>query len=384
MNNYFDNNVRFNTNNNRPLINREQNYFLERKLLTVHSEDRDIRKWPKSNNFAIRLPDSIRNVDSMRLVECELPINYYTFSNYNQNTKLSFSLIPKDPSDNYYTILNDNSMNDYTITIQEGYYSLKEIAIELENKMNDTITQYIIDNSGGLTVSNYTNMKVYYDKVAQKYWFGNLKDCFVLKFNKQEHYDINCDNTITFYQYTNWGLPNNIGFDKKIYNSISSSDTIKFSYLVNGNWLVPTSSTQPVYYVKAPHIHNIACYNTIYMEVNKYNTYDELRPYTDSSNNNRLFFNDFNGRVNSAFAKIPIVNIPNGVLFDSRNGFLVNVKTFLPPEERISVLEFKFRYHDGRLVDFCNCNFNFTIEFNILRDEINRNYNVRVPDLYSL
>ena len=54
------------------------------------------------------------------------------------------------------------------------------------------------------------------------------------------------------------------------------------------------------------------------------------------------FYNDFNGRVNSAFAKIPITNYPNGALFDSKNGYLINLKTFVPPKERISVLEFKF------------------------------------------
>jgi hypothetical protein len=86
MNNY--NNAYLNVNNNRPLISREQNYYLERKLLTIHSEDRDIDKYPKSNEFSIKLPDTIRNIQSMRLVQCEFPINFYNFSNYNQNTKL--------------------------------------------------------------------------------------------------------------------------------------------------------------------------------------------------------------------------------------------------------------------------------------------------------
>ena len=38
----------------KPLISREQNYVLDRKLLTVHSEDRDISKWPNSNEFEIK------------------------------------------------------------------------------------------------------------------------------------------------------------------------------------------------------------------------------------------------------------------------------------------------------------------------------------------
>ena len=47
-------------------------------------------------------------------------------------------------------------------------------------------------------------------------------------------------------------------------------------------------------------------------------------------------------------------------------------------------MKFKFRYHDGRLVDFKDNNFNFTIAFNQLKDEIARDYVVRVPEEYNL
>ena len=36
----------YNLHNSNQLITNEQNYVLDRKLLTVHSEDRDIKKWP--------------------------------------------------------------------------------------------------------------------------------------------------------------------------------------------------------------------------------------------------------------------------------------------------------------------------------------------------
>ena len=384
MNNY--NNAYLNVNNNRPLISREQNYYLERKLLTIHSEDRDIDKYPKSNEFSIKLPDTIRNIQSMRLVQCEFPINFYNFSNYNQNTKISLYIIPNDPSDNYFNILNDNSNNYYTITIHDGTYNSFELAIELENKLNDIISKYILDNSGGTTISKYTNMKVIYDNVSQKYWFGNMKDSFSLLFNKKENYNINCiNNKELFNKYFNWGLPYNLGFNKEIYHSKKSFTPINFSYLLNPVWISPTSSSLPIYYVQSPLIHNIIGNNTIYMEINNYNNYDELVPYNGNTSSSSISFNnDFNGKVNSAFAKIPITNIPYGISIDSRNGFLLNVKTFVPPKERISSLDIKFRYHDGRLVDFNNSPFNLTIEFNTLRDEINKNYKVRVPDLYLL
>ena len=388
MNNYFDNNGRYNTNNNRPLIPRQQNYFLERKLLSIHSEDRDINKWPNTNHFAVSLPESIKNIDSMRLVECQLPINYYTFSNFNQNTKLSFTIEPKDPSDNFYTILNDNSMNDYTITIEEGFYTLTELEIELQYKMNDVVNRYIIDNSGGLPLNNdsgnYLFMNVFYDNVAQKYWIGNSRDSFILKFNKQEMYDISfCITKENFNKYAHWGLPHNLGFEKQEYKANVQNETLKITHVVEGfNNFITSISGNPVYYIKAPYIHDNQYFNTIYMEVDKYNTYDELQPYSERTTN--LFNNDFNCKVNSAFAKLPLTNTPHGVQFESINGFLTNIITFNPPKERISFLEFKFRYHDGRLVDFNKNNFNFTIEFNTLRDEIPRNYNVRIPDLYNL
>ena len=53
-------------------------------------------------------------------------------------------------------------------------------------------------------------------------------------------------------------------------------------------------------------------------------------------------------------------------------------------KKRNRKLKFRFRYHDGRLVDFRKCNFNFTISFYMLRDEIAREYNLRTPGTYTL
>ena len=79
----------FNVNQNHPLIEREQTFFLDRKLVSFHSYDRDIKKWPNANNFEIILPESLDNVQSIRLDTISLPSNQYVFSNENQNTKLS-------------------------------------------------------------------------------------------------------------------------------------------------------------------------------------------------------------------------------------------------------------------------------------------------------
>ena len=119
------------------------------------------------------------------------------------------------------------------------------------------------------------------------------------------------------------------------------------------------------------------------MEFDKFNTMDELRPYVERTSN--TYNNDYNGRVNSAFAKIPVTATgQSSQIFDSRNKFLQNVSQYHPPIDKIKKTKFKFRYHDGRLVDFKDNKFNFTIAFNQLKDEIARDYVIRVPEDYLL
>ena len=68
----------------------------------------------------------------------------------------------------------------------------------------------------------------------------------------------------------------------------------------------------------------------------KYNDYDELKPY--SSLTNSLYNNDFNGNIKAAFAKIPIVSTPNSEFRVSENDLLQNFSQFNPPLERITKL----------------------------------------------
>jgi len=44
-------NSNLNLQNNNPIIENKDDYFLDRKLLTVHSEDRNYSKWKYSNEF---------------------------------------------------------------------------------------------------------------------------------------------------------------------------------------------------------------------------------------------------------------------------------------------------------------------------------------------
>ena len=80
-------------NQNHPLIPREQTYVLDRKLISFHSIDRDIKQWSFANQFEITLSHTtLENIQSMRLVNISLPSNQYVFSNEYQNTKFNFSV----------------------------------------------------------------------------------------------------------------------------------------------------------------------------------------------------------------------------------------------------------------------------------------------------
>jgi hypothetical protein len=324
----------------KPLISREQNYVLDRKLLTIHSEDRDITKWPHANEFEIILPQQLLNIQSMRLVEIEVPTNLYVFSNLYQNTIMDIS--------------------GKKIKIQEGTYTPDQLVSAIN-----------IDISN----NSLPNLDISYNPINQKFSFiNNVGSSISLNFATQVDYSMNNTScpVIVFNNYANWGLPYNLGFNKQNYD-LTNGNTIdaSFSAVLSGD-------------------------KCIYMEVDKYNSYDELYPYNESTFSNNEASNTtkkvqingnnaYNGQINSAFAKISLITYgSDNYVFESRNIGLENITHYDPPLERLGRLKFKFRFHDGRLVNFQNNPFNFTLEFNMLRSEMGRQYNVRIPSTYAL
>jgi hypothetical protein len=340
--------ISYNVNNPKPLINREQNYVLDRKLVSIHSEDRDITKYPYPNLFSITLPQHLLNVQSLRLVQTTFPLKFYTFSNEYHNTKFRFTY------NNEY----------YCVQIQEGSYIPCQLAIELTNVMNNAVGSIIFN--------------VFYDVVGNKFWFGATAE-FILDFDcKMEYPEAVCNTTPIWFQYAKWGLPYYLGYKKKQYVAEFGNIPL-INYL---NLTDPSDPASDITWMVTPesNVINIDGEKDIYMEVDKYNSYDEVYPYTESDKSS--YSNNANtGNVDSAFAKIPIENV---TIQDSRNLTLINFVQYEPPIERISKLSFKFRFHDGRLVDFRGLEFSFTIEFNMLRSEILRNKNVRIPAMLQL
>ncbi len=387
----------FIVNRNHPVQKREQTFTLDRKILTVHSFDRDINKWPNANCFEIDLPEPVTNIQSIRLVQISIPSNQLVFSNEYQNTKMTFT---------------HGGGEVCTITISEGSYTARELAIEITQKMNYAI----IDPSSpvgtpGTRLSSYPSSTttqgeyiVKYNDITNTFWFGNTTTGFTLNFDKHQVYNTKCNQPEVWFNYTKWGFPSYIGYKRKEYvaKTTETNDygvvitgTIGHPYVFTYEWdkFAPSNnawlgdiaaSSISHHFVGDEDTDQIDIYGEqcMYMEIEKFNSMDEMEPY--SENTMGIYNNDLNGKVKAAFAKIPLSQTQFTQLTENRNNGLTNISHYNPVIERIDRLKFKFRYHDGRLVDFKTVPFNFSIEFNTLRDRQARNMTIVVPPLYSL
>jgi hypothetical protein len=193
---------------------------------------------------------------------------------------------------------------------------------------------------------------VYYNTVSMKFIF-TASYSFSFIFTQAEQYD-----GAPFYpQYSQWGLGSYLGFDKQVYTSSFNSTYRMFvdGFTINDAQIIDT-----------PHTASVFGDSHIYMEIEQYNSMDEIAPYTFKSSNEVNA--KYNGKHNSAFAKIPLVALSNEKMYISKESFLFNTFYSEPPLERIQKLKFKFRFHDGRPVDFGTTNFSFTLFFKLSKE----------------
>jgi hypothetical protein len=305
-------------NHHHPLIKTSHNFVLDRKILFIDSNDRDIERWPSASEFEINCPQNYNNVESLRLSSIMLPNFFYNISEQLRTNKIRVDYSTSSTS---------------TIILEDGYYNYTQLQETLRTKF------IAIDN----------RFDVSYNSINRKFTFLNAAIVFTFRFDLPNDYDCAKDNykTDVYAQHSNWGLGYILGFDKKKYTS--SSNTII-----------------------SPNPSDLEDNKNIYIELEKYNKCDEIKPFLYYSYNNAN-----SGIVNSAFAKIPIYPFQDnkGLVND---GYFENISYYQPPIDKIAKLKIKFRYHNGMLVDFHNFNVSLSLEINQIRNEMN-NYEVRTP-----
>jgi hypothetical protein len=404
----------YNTSTNHPLIPNANDYIIYKKYVSIHSEDRDILKYPNSNQFEIEMPEDITNVYSLRLINWTFPSNYNSFSFSNSNIALFFKITnPYNPGANMvfnplqqaiFTCLFESSTTLFEFTIQEGFYNPTQMVTELQNKFNfvvsQRITAYLTANSltDLLTQFNdqggYTKFVIVYNSVGQKIWFGNTSDEFMMANEAVSLIGTLADNVFCaskaqLPEFDNWGLPANLGLSRCNTTAISIKDSVtgqpftpRFFYGDvnpgdNGFWLVPdpTLTNSVVYFIEPPFKINLMGPAYFYMELTGNNCIDETSPYT--LNKFTLSTNVTNGITNSSFAKIGIPSTPISQWFDKDS---LPYKMYWPPADRIRKLGVKFRYHNGQLVNFGAFPYSFAIEFTQLQSQQNRRTNLLTKD----
>ncbi len=294
--------------------------------------------------------------------------------------------------DMIFNALSKNQDGEYVTVITEGFYNPGQIATELTNKLNETITNaisyYLNENEQPEMqkkfhlLGGYDQFIVIYNDVTQTLWFGNKSSSFTIKNNsvlyifKEEIGNIGqCFTPSSLPDFSNWGLPSYLGFTRCPVDSTSNKvpgiyprfyygDAVEPGD--NGYWIKPDPKYKNkfVNYIETPAKINLMGNSYFYMEIEGLNNIDETNPYEDSTFTSTT--NITNGRVNSAFAKIAVSTTPVSQWYDVNTEA---IKIFNPPAERIRRIKVKLRYHDGRLVKFGKFPWSFNLIFNTLQPQ---------------
>jgi len=388
-----------------PIQPNAQEYMSYTKHVSIHSEDRDIIKYPNSSLFEIEMPADINNVVSVRLLSWTFPANYSTFSETFNNLIMIFQITtPYNPAEHlvsdpmseaiYQCLFTQNE--NYAIFIEQGFYTQTQMATELTNKFNEAVTKriktYLTNNSPDLlaTFTSYDRFVVVYNQVQQNIWFGNTTDGFTLlndvTFARSQGFsNLQCAQNIgnLLPDFSNWGLPANLGLTRENASATSKLDFSPRFYYGDvtcgddGYWLLPNESLpgSQVYYVECPYKINLMGPAYIYMEINGLNNIDETSPYDFTTFTKET--NETNGRVNSSFAKMAIPTTPLSQWFDNNS---IPYKYFNPPADRMRRLAIKIRFHNGKLADFNSFPWSFMLEFGVLQPQILRRGKVARAD----
>jgi len=399
--------------NHNTIITDQTNYQIDTKILSIHSNDRDTTKWLYPSLFEIELPQEYYNIQTIRLLNINFTNVEKVFSYYKKNTKFSFSISLYEKT--------------FTITIEDGNYTGEELASEIQYKMNKALNDHVSTLSyddmlyeiytNNLNIFNKDQFTVAYNKVTDKIYFGNLYHEFNLLFDNIETYNIEtCNLSSTNYLNINnmaeRQLNNNnankgffyyIGYNNIEYKSSTVDNNQVFGYN-NKTWLNLETTENNIGWIIQHNIpgelktekdsiqyYNITTVklenkNVFYMEIERFNNCDELieNPMNSSSlsdPNKSCFKNTYGGKVDSFFCKIITSGIDSySATSQSINGLLHNCsKIFTPPLENLRKLKFKFRYHNGSLVNFYDQDINFTLEINSIRNEIRNGMTVNKP-----
>ena len=418
----------FDISTSHPIIPNAQEYMYETKYLSISSLDIDRNKFSNVSNFEIELPQDYCNIQSITLSSWIFPNNLNTFTRFFRNLNMTFiinkpyrptaayvpaiTVPPALPSPSYalleaifqalYYKYNSSEPN-FLITIEEGSYTVNQMGYELSNQFNYIVSKYIIqyftDTSNPnlaefLSTGEYTQFIMLTDPVTQIMHFGNQSSGFVLTNGSQINLEILyrpiCTQEVGDISPANtlYGLSYSLGFidqHPKDYPAIETENLNDIRFFgaqgTTGIWLVPAyNDSNFVYFVKAPFKWNVFSGRYYaFMEIDKFNSLDETQQFNVETGKVTP------GRVNSAFAKMPIYtnsNYPNNNAYYNNQNIDNIIRVFNPPINRIRRLGIKLKFHNGEYLFFAGETFSFTLKFNLFLPQNAKKYTMYKPESF--
>ena len=143
---------KFNVYSSHPIISPPEAKDKENHYVSISSQDRNLIKNPDSDDFTIDLPQDYLNVESVKLASSYFPIVDNQFSIQQNNVDLCFRFTSAfNPLNakgitlldalSYVFVSESILRNDYfRIRIRDGRYNKNELANEIQNKMNQEVT----------------------------------------------------------------------------------------------------------------------------------------------------------------------------------------------------------------------------------------------------
>ena len=363
---------------------------------SVHSEDRNVFKYPNSGSFEIEFPRDYYNVSKLTITDLALPIISDVFNVTNNNVYLVFTINepynPIQPDGSYasslqyviYQALVSNIDTGFTIQIEDGTYSVPQMVTELTRRMNEVVSEYLetyiatFQPTLSSSFTSYEEFVIAYNYVNAYLWFGNRSSGFEIQnnstfFEKKEEETSNfCDNKFRQRTYVNWGLPSNLGFTREAAYSTKSTNggkDVRYYYGDNisgddGYWLTPNQSLPGAscFYIRPFYKLNIFGDPYVYLYIDGWNNIDVTYPFYP--NEFTATSNVTSGAVESAYGKISLGTTPVALTFV---GGFFNPREYNPPLNRVRNVKMSFRYHNGTALDFGNMFFSMTFKFSCSR-----------------
>lgn len=276
-----------------------------RKTIVIDSRDRQFTPQSSPGEYTVTLPAVYQNVYSASLRSAEIPFSFYTFSACAGNTSISVT----------------TGVTTATVTIPDGNYTASGLAGALQTALN----------SAGLT-GTFTCS---YSSSTGKLTITNNSSSFTLNLNQNDPKNTACGKAtnFTFETWQNLAYFLGFNFETTVSSSIGGVETVIGDFAMN-----PSPATY------------------ILMELGILNKIDET-----------AIDNKKSGRINGAFAKIPVnVNTGDYVFIQDTGTSPLNYRVYNPPIGKLSQLQVKFRQHDGRVIDFNGVEHSFTLELELL------------------